>query len=82
MLKLLKNWRIHNIFHLLLLKQDITKKKRMDKNVTELDAGDNSKEYKVEIIWDSAVYAKKSKNHLSKLYYLVAWKNYFKEENT
>ena len=55
----------------------------MDKKVTELDfeAG-NSKEYKVETIWDSAVYARKSKGYLSGFYYLVAWKSYPKEENT
>ena len=27
------------------LKQDTTRKKQMDKNVTKLDANDNSKEY-------------------------------------
>ena len=37
----------------------------------ELKAGDN-KEYKVKIIWDSAIYANKAKSHLPGLYYLVA----------
>ena len=37
----------------------------------EFDAGDN-KEYKVEAIQDSAVYAKKAEGHLPGLYYLVS----------
>ena len=48
-LKLPKKWRIHEVFHVLLLEQDITRKGRMD-NETELDAGDNSEKYKVEAI--------------------------------
>ena len=57
-LELLKKWRIHNVFHVSLLKQNTTKKKRVDENVTKLEfnAG-NSEEYKVEAIWDNAVYA-------------------------
>ena len=47
----------------------------------EFDAGDN-KEYKVEAIIDSAVYAKEAKEYLPGLYYLVSWKNYLKEEST
>ena len=44
--KLPKWWRIHDIFHVLLLEQNTTKKDRVDKKVIELDfkAG-NSKEY-------------------------------------
>ena len=67
-----------------LLEQDTTRKKQVDKNVTELefDAG-NSKEYKVEAIWENAVYAMESESgHLPGLYYLVAWKGYPEEENT
>ena len=54
---------MHNVFHVLLLKQDTTKKERVDKRVSELEleAG-NSKEYKVEVIWNSAVYASKSES--------------------
>ena len=33
-----------------LLEQNITKKERVDKNVTELEIAGNSKEYKVEAI--------------------------------
>ena len=60
------------------------RKKRVDKWVTELElkAG-NNKEYKVETIWDSAVYASKSESgQLPDLYYLVAYKSYPEEENT
>ena len=64
-----------------LLEQNITKKERVEK-VPELDASDNSKEYEVEAIWDSAVYTRKLEGHLSGLYYLVAWKDYSEEENT
>ena len=48
-LELPKKWKIHDVFYMLLLKQDITKKERVEK-VPELDAGDNSEEYKVEAI--------------------------------
>ena len=56
-----------------LMEQDITKKERVDKNLTELkfDAS-NSKKYKVEVIWDSVVYTRKFKGHLTGLYYQVA----------
>ena len=43
---------------------------------------DDDKEYKVEAIQKSAVYAKKADGYLLGLYYLVAWKSYPKEENT
>ena len=64
-----------------LLEQDTTKKERI-KKVPELDAGDNSEEYEVEVIWDSAVDANKLESgHLPSLYYLVAWKGYLEEKN-
>ena len=47
----------------------------------EFEAG-NDKEYEVDGIWDSAVYAKESAGQLPGLYYLVSWKGYPKEENT
>ena len=72
------------MFHVSLLEQDTTKKGRVSKEVPELDAGDeDSEEYKVEAIWDSAVYANKSESgYLPGLYYLVGRKGYPKEENT
>ena len=56
----------------------------MSKEVPELDAGNkDSKDYKVEAIWDSTVYTNElESSHLSGLYYLIAWKGYPKEENT
>ena len=45
-LKLPKKWRLHNVFHMSLLEQDTTKKERV-KKLPELDAGNNSKEYKI-----------------------------------
>ena len=54
-----------------------------EENAEELDAGDNSGEYEVEAIRDSAVYARESESgHLPGLYYLVSWKGYPEEENT
>ena len=47
----------------------------------KFDANDN-KEYEVEAIKDSAVYARKAKRQLPGLYYLVSWKEYPEEENT
>ena len=50
-LKLLKKWRIHDVFYMLLLEQDITRKGQANENITRLkfEAG-NSKEYEVEAI--------------------------------
>ena len=68
-----------------LLKQDTTKKRRMNKLFPEpepeFDAG-NNKEYEIEAIIDSAVYAKEAERHLPGLYYLVSWKNYPEEKST
>ena len=49
----------------------------------KLDASNNSGEYKVEAIWNNAVYARKSESgYLPGFYCLVSWKRYLKEENT
>ena len=65
---------MHNVFHVSLLEQDTTGKERVDKQVKELELeADNSEEYKVEAIWNSAVYASKLESgQLPGLYYLVA----------
>ena len=47
----------------------------------EFKAG-NNKEYEVDGIRDSAVYAKESAGHLPGLYYLVLWKGYPEKGNT
>ena len=51
------------------------------KSELEFNIGDNKK-YEIEAIKDSAVYAKKAKEHLPGLYYLVSWKSYSKEKST
>ena len=48
----------------------------------ELEAIDNSKEYKMKAIINSTISGNKVKSYLPGLYYLVAWKKYPKEENT
>ena len=57
-----------------LLEQDTKRKGRVhEENVEELDAGDDSGEYEVEAIQDSAVYARESESgHIPGLYYLVS----------
>ena len=82
-LKLPKKWKVYDVFHVSLLKQDTTRKERVSKKVPELDASDkDSKEYEVEAIWYSVIYANKLESgHLPSLYYLVTWKGYPKEEN-
>ena len=47
----------------------------------KFDVG-NDKEYKVEAIIDSAIYAKEAEGHLSGLYYLISWKGYPEEKST
>ena len=73
-LKLPKKWRIHDVFHVSLLEQDTTKKEwvnDMQLNF-EFEAG-NDKEYKVDDIRDSAVYARESAiGQLPGLYYLIS----------
>ena len=66
-----------------LLEQDITRKGRLDNENIELDVGDKNREYKVEAIRDSEVYARESESgHLPDLYYLISWKRYPEKENT
>ena len=62
--------------------KDTIRKGWVDKNITELDADNEGGEYKVETICNNAVYAKKLElGHFLKLYYLIFWKDYQKEEN-
>ena len=71
-LELPRNWRIHDVFHMSLLEQDTTRKRR-EFSMLEFELGDNDKEYKMEAIRDSVVYARKSKSgQLPGLYYLVS----------
>ena len=78
-------WKIHDVFHVSLLEQDTTRKGRMNELFPEpepeFNAGDD-KEYEIEAIKDSAVYAKEAEGQLPGLYYLVSWKGYPEEEST
>ena len=92
-LKLFKRWRIHNVFHVFLLKNATPNKRRKSiiqstyqvKNIfIEKDEELTKKIFEVKIFLNSKVF-KTSKvfNKLyneSELYYLIAWKDY--EEKT
>ena len=69
-----------------LLEQNTTRKGRVDEKTVEqleFEAGGDNKEYEVEGIHDSAVYAKESEaGHLLGLYYLVSWKGYPEDKST
>lgn len=83
-LKLLKRWRIYDIFYVSLIKYNTTKKEQVDKATSQLKLKDDdkSKEYEIEAIFNSTVYARESKSdYLPSLYYLVLWKSYSKEDN-
>ena len=55
------------------MEQNTTKNGRVDENMIKFKVGSNDKEYEVEGIKDSAVYAKESATgHLPGLYSLVA----------
>lgn len=63
---------MNNIFHVSLLEQDTTRKRRADETISKLEFDNkNGKEYKVEVIFDSMLYARESRKHLLAFYYLV-----------
>ena len=71
------------VFHISLLEQNSTSKGRVDENNgTRLDVGKDSGKYKIEAIWNNAVYARELMGYLPGLYYLVFWKDYLEKENT
>ncbi len=85
-IELPKKWRIHDVFHMLLLDQDTTKNRQVDKTTSrlEFEIDGNGKKYEVEEICNSTVYTKESDSghHLPGLYYLPLWKDYPEKENT
>ncbi len=83
-LELLKKWSIYDVFHVLLLEYNITKKGWVDKTTSQLDFETDNKEkkYKIEQIWDDAIYPRELREHLLELYYQIFWKGYSEEENT
>ncbi len=83
-LELPKKWKIHDVFYVLMLEQDTTKKGQVDETTSRLifESDSNGKEYEIKAICDSAVYTRELEDYLPGLYYLVSWKGYPKEENT
>ena len=75
-LELPKRWRIHDVFRISLLKQNITRKGWVDEKTAEqleFEAGGNNEKYEVETICNSAFYVRESEaGHLPGLYYLVS----------
>lgn len=56
---------------MLLLYQNITKKRQIDKNTIELDIGKNKK-FKIKFIWNCKIYIKKSEiKYLARFYYFI-----------
>ena len=80
-LQLFREKKIYNVFHVSLLEQDTIMKEWVDRDVTKLDASNDSDKYKVEVICNSVIYTKKSESgYLLRLYYLVFWKNHSKKK--
>lgn len=66
-----------------LLKSDIIKKKKIDKNaIILIISSNNNIEYEIKAIWDSKIYTKKLKlgYYLLKLYNLVFLKKFLKKK--
>lgn len=85
-LKLPKRQRIHDVFYMSPMEQDITKKKWVDKATFQLKF-DNKKtksdNYEVDAICNSAVHTKGSdRDLLPGFHYMLVQKNYRTEENT
>lgn len=74
-LELSARQKIHNFFHISLLRQNITKKRQVNKLFDPepaLDIKEDNK-YKVEIIKNSAIYANENtRGQFSRLYYLIS----------
>ena len=80
-LKLPKKYKIYNVFYILRLEQNITKKRQVNNMQLKFEDGNNEK-YKVNDILNSVVNANKSiTEQLLRLYYRVLCKNYFEEKN-
>ena len=87
-LKLPTKWKIHNVFHVSLLEQNITRRGQVNnkalpepKKDIEFEAG-NDKEYKIKAIINNIVYGQQiNNNQMPGFYYLVLWKGYPREKN-
>ena len=71
--------KIYNVYYVILLKQNTTQKKQVKKVIKLSVSNKDSKKYKIEAIWDNAVYVRKSKGHLLGFYYIVIRKVYLKK---
>ncbi len=74
-LELSTRWKIYDIFHVLLLEQDITKKGQVNNDILpesekKFEAGDKKK-YKVKAIINNVVYNKEGNNQTPGFYYLI-----------
>lgn len=81
----LSTWqKIYDIFHKLLLQQNIIRKRQVNKLLklkAKLDKRDNI-EYKIKVTKHSAIYSIESTSQQLGLYYLVSQKGYLKDKNT
>lgn len=81
-LKLLKKRKIYDIFFVLLLKQDITEGKRINKFHKLKPEIDNDKDYEIKAIYDNIIYANKvAESKLPELYCFIFWKDYLKSKS-
>ncbi len=87
-LELSTNWKIYDVFHMLLLEQDIIRKGQVDNKALPEPEKDlefearRDKEYEVKAIIDSTVYDQQANEQILGLYYLVLWKGYPEKDNT
>lgn len=76
---------MYNIFHATLLEKGIIKKRKVNKLLKlelKLDTGENQG-YNVKVIKRSAVYINETaRGQLPRLYYLLSWKGYSKDESS
>ena len=79
-LKLPKKLKIHDVFYIFLLEQNLTKKEQVN-NIWQKFEADNNKKYEVDDILDSAIYIRESERQLPGLYHIVLWKSYSEKKN-
>lgn len=84
-LKLPTRQRIHDVFYILPLKQNITRREYVNELVElepELHPGKN-KEYEIETLKDYIVITSKTaRDQLPGLFYLIFWKDYLEAKDT
>lgn len=76
-LKLPTKWRIHHVFHVLLLERDVTRREMVDQKIANQLEFEEEKqpEQEVDSIIDRMVFAERAiDGRLPALYYLIPWK--------